>query len=733
MSLALNNPDSYLIARRLTEDELRHIIAVIPYDSIKAVDQLNRDLLYESIINEIYMGIKFLLVVPNAIEMIRALTYKRYMQSLLESGTLIGTTVANSFSQPLMQMVLNAFHTSGNIAQGVSAGYHLIRSILLVSPNIEYPTIRVMFKNHLSLSETVSFREKYIGITVDSLLVKSDPEAFNGIIDENYNIWGSNTMPYWYHNNELIYRLDLNKLVRPNSYILRLTIDVQKLFKYRVNIEYIYHAISTYNYTYTNPVAVVVSPIITLANRTKTMYVDIIPNVDTIINKSTYDPVLIGEQKIIRNFLYEAVYKNLKLMQVQGLKTISDLFLNKTNVWAYIQYIIRAGDNRWLLYANIPIIAQFGITKQEIINFLEFMQIRVINITDKYIEVESAENPKAIYTRYSKADVANKEEYERERRLELIENYGNTIGRSLLRPPSAYENLAVKNYLSLNGSNMVSLYYVDEIDHNLLMSNNISEIFELYGIEAVRNYIIIILNRLIADNSQSLDPHNIIVIADFMTHLGIITNYTFSGLAQLKINTIDKALFQQAVNTLANNAATGETNAVNTVTSQILIGIHNDSNRKKLSEKDEADFNLRYGYETKAALTATAINDIAEDDLPIEFDNLNIFQDEGLDEASQDLLATNLELERLFSDAKNVTVSEIKEPASTSLSALAQLPTAAALPTSAAVQPLLGGPKSRITISRPTATLGIMRPVEAVPSNLWTTSTLYANYRLEIA
>ena len=66
---------------------------------------------------------------------------RKFYDSLIPSGELVGTIAAQSIGEPATQMTLNTFHFAGVSSKNVTLGVPRLKEVINVSKNIKTPML----------------------------------------------------------------------------------------------------------------------------------------------------------------------------------------------------------------------------------------------------------------------------------------------------------------------------------------------------------------------------------------------------------------------------------------------------------------------------------------------------------------------------------------------------------------------------------------------------------------
>jgi DNA-directed RNA polymerase beta' subunit len=138
------------------------------------------------------------------------------------------------------------------------------------------------------------------------------------------------------------------------------------------------------------------------------------------------------------------------------------------------------------------------------------------------------------------------------------------------------ENIADgKEYvLYTSGSNLMDLRILKGIDLNRTVSNNVREVYEVFGIEAVRNLLIKEYDLIFKE--YDIDYHHLSVLVDVMCQKIGKNNAPLSidryGMNKMDIDPLARASFERTTEHLFNAGVFGEVDHLTSVSSRIMTG-----------------------------------------------------------------------------------------------------------------------------------------------------------------
>ncbi|MEM3180800.1 MAG: hypothetical protein QW091_00700 [Candidatus Micrarchaeaceae archaeon] len=129
-----------------------------------------------------------------------------------------------------------------------------------------------------------------------------------------------------------------------------------------------------------------------------------------------------------------------------------------------------------------------------------------------------------------------------------------------------------KFYITTTGNNIEDIMKLEGVVPEKIYTNDIFEIYRVFGIEAARNAIVIELEKLMREQGLSVDNRHLELIADAMTVTGEIKSIGRHGIIGAKESVFAKAAFEETVKHLVNAAAFGKQDNMHDVSENILLG-----------------------------------------------------------------------------------------------------------------------------------------------------------------
>lgn len=126
--------------------------------------------------------------------------------------------------------------------------------------------------------------------------------------------------------------------------------------------------------------------------------------------------------------------------------------------------------------------------------------------------------------------------------------------------------------LYTEGSELKEVLQIDGVDVTRTYTNNIAEIYDVFGIEAARNALIKEAMDTLSEQGLNVDIRHIMLVADIMTCDGEVKQIGRHGISGEKASVFARAAFEVTVNHLLDAGIRGDIDELNGVTENIIIG-----------------------------------------------------------------------------------------------------------------------------------------------------------------
>jgi len=128
--------------------------------------------------------------------------------------------------------------------------------------------------------------------------------------------------------------------------------------------------------------------------------------------------------------------------------------------------------------------------------------------------------------------------------------------------------------LETSGSNLIESFDIKGIDHLRSISNNVIEIYEIFGIEAARVSLLNELREVLSFDGSYVNYRHLCILVDTMTSHGILMAITRHGINRTLNNAepLVKASFEESVEVLTDAAAFCEVDTLRGISDNIMLG-----------------------------------------------------------------------------------------------------------------------------------------------------------------
>ncbi|KAK3490862.1 uncharacterized protein B0T23DRAFT_340533 [Neurospora hispaniola] len=122
------------------------------------------------------------------------------------------------------------------------------------------------------------------------------------------------------------------------------------------------------------------------------------------------------------------------------------------------------------------------------------------------------------------------------------------------------------------GSNIKAMQqYADYINPNKIMTNDIAQVLEIYGVEAARNSIVRELSGVFKGHGIGVDPRHLNLIGDYMTRNGGFTPFNRMGLTG-NVSPFTKMSYETTVGFLKDAVLDGDWDSLDTPSGRLVVG-----------------------------------------------------------------------------------------------------------------------------------------------------------------
>ena len=125
--------------------------------------------------------------------------------------------------------------------------------------------------------------------------------------------------------------------------------------------------------------------------------------------------------------------------------------------------------------------------------------------------------------------------------------------------------------IDTDGSNIIDVILHPQVDGNRTISNDVNEMYQVFGIEAARQTLIREI-REVMDEASEIDPRHIHLLVDMMTTKGKLIPIDRNGMKLTSVGPLGKCSFEEADQQLYKAAINGDTDYMTGVSANIILG-----------------------------------------------------------------------------------------------------------------------------------------------------------------
>ncbi len=126
--------------------------------------------------------------------------------------------------------------------------------------------------------------------------------------------------------------------------------------------------------------------------------------------------------------------------------------------------------------------------------------------------------------------------------------------------------------LYTEGSNLQAALEVKGVNPHKIYTNNLREIYQIFGIEATRSAIIREAMNVLNEQGMDVDIRHIILVADMMTSDGTIRQIGRHGISGSKNSALARAAFEVTLNHLLGAGIAGAKDPLKGITENVILG-----------------------------------------------------------------------------------------------------------------------------------------------------------------
>ena len=147
----------------------------------------------------------------------------------------------------------------------------------------------------------------------------------------------------------------------------------------------------------------------------------------------------------------------------------------------------------------------------------------------------------------------------------LLHGIEGILGCNIYRDPTGWR-------MELIGSNLMELLSNQSVDNVNSYSNSLWEIYEIFGVEGVREFLFREIYDIMKDTSTS--QLHIQLLADVMTYTGTITSISRYGVIREQSGPLTKSTFEESMDNFVKAGLYGDLEDTSGISAAVMVGKH---------------------------------------------------------------------------------------------------------------------------------------------------------------
>src|SRR3990167_801072 len=582
--------------RKLTDPEIEFILERLQYVEPRTSDKFTADIAGQKIRANLWLVLETIVITPSpvALDMLISEMSLGFLRSKIEAGFPAGMACSDGIGAPMSQLSLDAIHDAGdNVMGNINVR---VCDLLLASLKPKDTITTIMFKDPQSNRSIQLKKGKFVGVTFSHL-----EWSYDIISREDFQTNEFMSKSWWY---EMYMRTFRESFALPSS-ILRLYLDIDEMFLYRLDPETVINAICSPKEISDGKVYIIRSPLscpIIEEDGRRVWILDLLFDEESIkkivLDKSSSMSNL-PTKNIMNEFIQKTAVVKLESVVIQGIPGINDLIPSVYDMWQTLRQEIVIQEEEYRLYnvrersrynPDLPIWKitidsiisnNYGITPYQIGEICRISSLNVIGYHENnliFVQSENNKSPSFLAAssksflntlnriiNSKKFDRVSPEDEERiKQNLPNIQIHSDELNEQelfLIRQHQSYLDSILYKYYAMASipkagkrQSLVSILKMYEVDSRRTYSGNIHENMQVLGLLATKKYLFDQLYRIFRSIGSNIGPRHLSLLVDAMFRFGHITGINYSG---IKSDPISMASYQRPSESFSNSAMTG--------------------------------------------------------------------------------------------------------------------------------------------------------------------------------
>lgn len=576
--------------RKLSPDEIEDIITQIPPPPIPSSEIRNK--VSQEVRTSVYLQLRSQEIYPSQIPKLKNYVANHASKSFLPPGTHVGLNTGESTGQPATQLTLDAFHQAGQTTK--KGGFARFKAKVGLSKDPLGSSTLIHFMNlNLSYEEAFLQGKRFVSVKINDLLQKPlEDRVFSLMTTDSAN---RDWYPDFEEANADYMSDDLGNY---EGYFARLTFNKEKLLLYNLTLQDIITEMMENDIGKGKESRNIGDFITCFCGPLTEGIIDVYPNVDSIESTFKFFSSSSNREESvdfnIGRFFRETFEGFLANTKIGKYSNVSDANVKMYKTTELVQGVEQDPDlsDKIRIWVNPIIEKTLGIPVTKLISLLQLLGFTIyddnlnldtesfdlgwllVDDTYKVRDSESTDGFRSLPTPSDTdgflglikdlvkiAEDAMIDQYENRKDPTLPELTTNDIYR--------YAHYCI---VTTTGTNLREIRTHPDVDAYRTFSDYPIEIYEVLGIEAMRNYLEREIYELFKSNNEIIAPRNITVMVDWMTSNFRPTSINSKSIGKQGRGIFAQACFENPIDAIRAGAVFGPTEKVTNTSTSILFG-----------------------------------------------------------------------------------------------------------------------------------------------------------------
>ena len=127
-------------------------------------------------------------------------------------------------------------------------------------------------------------------------------------------------------------------------------------------------------------------------------------------------------------------------------------------------------------------------------------------------------------------------------------------------------------FIDTEGANMIELLKLDFIDKETLKTNHMWEVYQIFGIEGTRKFLLEELKNIVSSDGTFINECHLTILIDLMTFNGIIQSISRYGVKKEQNSVLTRSSFEESLEHFSKAAFFSEKEMIRSVSASIMCG-----------------------------------------------------------------------------------------------------------------------------------------------------------------